>query len=106
MPIEVTEFTGTLFDLQDQRDDRYTLRVRHPAVPPRTFTAILQGVDWEFNRTPCFFAGNRQGGSVYEVLEPNDSVIEGDYEEYIVGGPFETGYTYGRFVEGVCLSTV
>ena len=103
VPIQVSAFTGTLFDQLDARSDRYTVAVQHPASPPRTFTAILLGVDWEFNRNPCFYAGNQQGGPIYEVADPNDSVIEGDYFDYEVPDAFETQFTYNRFVEGRCL---
>lgn len=102
VPIQVSAFTGTLFDLADARDDRYTVAVRHPSCPQRTFTAILLSVDWEFNRKPCFYAGNQQGGAIYEVEEPNDSVIEGDFEEYRVSGAFDVGFRFSRFNDALC----
>ena len=102
VPIWISEFTGTLFDPLDVRSDRYTVTVQHPASPQRRFTAILQNVDWEFNRIPCFFAGNQQGGSVYEVSEPNDSVIEGFFEDYQVSGSFDTQFPHSRFADQLC----
>ena len=56
----------------------------------RRFTGLLLSVNWEFQKTPCFYVGNQQGGPIYEVEDPNDSVIECRYEDYRVGGAFET----------------
>lgn len=105
VPILISEFTGTLFDVSDARDDRYTITVQHPSCPQRRFSAILLEVDWEFKQNPCFYAGNQQGGPIYEVEEPNDSVIEGDYENYRVLGDFSSEFAFSRFNEAMC-STV
>lgn len=102
VPITVSEFTGTLFDTSDNNVNRYTMSVNHPTSPQRNFAAILYGVDWESRRNPCFYAGNQQGGPIYEVEEPNDSVIEGDYEEYRVSDAFDPQFKYSKFVEGLC----
>lgn len=110
VPIQISEFTGTLFrdeaypdEELDERDDRFTVTVRHPGCPQqRTFTAILLGVDWEFNKTPCFYAGNQQGGPIREVEEPNESVIEGDYTDYRVESAFNTQFRFSRFSDQMC----
>lgn len=110
VPIEISEFTGTLFrdeaypdEELDERDDRYTVSVQHPSSPQRVFTAILLGVDWEFNRNPCFYAGNQQGGPIREVEEPNDSVIEGDFVDYEISSAFDTQYQFSRFADETCV---
>jgi hypothetical protein len=109
VPIEISEFTGTLFrdeaypdEELDIRDDRFTVAVAHPSCPRRVFTAILQSTDWEFNRNPCFYAGNQQGGPIREVEEPNDSVIEGDFLDYRVESAFDTNFRFSRFVNDKC----
>ena len=76
---------------------RYTLHVNN-----KTFTGLHYDLTWEFDDAPCLYSGNRQGGPIGEVREPNDPVIEGIYTEYIVSGLFETAYIYGRFNETIC----
>ena len=59
-------------------------------------------------RRPCYFVGNGQGGklSKEEISEPNDSVIEGRYTDYIVESTFATDYKYSHFDERKCNSAV
>ena len=47
--------------------------------------------------------GDRQSGPIYEVYEPNDGVIEGDYKDYQVTNAFsEVNYKFSRFNEMQC----
>ena len=104
VPIEVANFDGQV-DSSDELDleNRYSITVRHPdAERERTFTAILYDFNWEFTRQPCFYAGNQQGGPIAEVLDPNDSVIEGEYFDYQINELFATSYKFSRFEENVC----
>ncbi len=101
VPIEITNYTGPIFN--DPETARYQITVTHPDFSgTRSFTGLLSDVNWEFQRTPCFYAGNQQGGPIYEVEEPNDSVIEGEYDSYRVNGPFETDYVFSRFDSNQC----
>ena len=106
VPIEVADFDGQVessdvLDLQN----RYAITVTHPnAERERTFTAILYDFNWEFGRQPCFYAGNQQGGPIAEVLDPNDSVIEGEYFDYETEGLFATRYKFSRFEEQQCVA--
>ena len=50
----------------------------------RSFTGLYYDLTWEFEDGPCLYAGNRQAGPIYEIVEPNDPVIEGRYGEYVV----------------------
>ena len=75
------EFTGEFGD--EQRDDDYITTVRYPGTPPRRFVGIESSVTWELERRPCYFVGSGQAGPLVEVSEPNDSVIEGMYSDYI-----------------------
>ena len=51
----------------------------------------------------CLYVGDRQGGTIGEVEDPNDPVIQGTYKDYRVPGAFnETGYGFGRFDESLC----
>ena len=102
----MSEFNGTV-DSSDVLDlkNRYSITVTHPdASRERTFTALLYQFNWEFAPQPCFYAGNQQGGPIAEVMEPNDSVIEGEYFEYQTGGLFSTSFKYNRFEENQCVN--
>ena len=100
----VSEFNGVLKEGSEyERSSRFTITVDHPDAPSRVFSGLLQDINWEFQEGPCFYVGNQQGGTIYEVEEPNDSVIEGSYEDYRVGSPFETAFTFNRFEESRCL---
>ena len=50
----------------------------------------------------CFYVGNRQGGTIREVEDPNDSVIEGSYADYMTAGDFSTEFTFSHFDEDRC----
>ena len=65
---------------------------------PRSFVGLKNGVTWEMERRPCYFVGNGQGGklSKEEIADPNDSVIEGRYTDYIVESTFATDYKYSQ----------
>ena len=51
---------------------------------------------------PCVYAGNRNGGPVFEFDDPNNSVIEGNYTLYEVSNLFSTGFTYEQFDKARC----
>ena len=68
-------------------------------LPPGT---LWGSVTWELERRPCYFVGSGQAGPLAEVSEPNDSVIEGVYSDYIIESLFATSYTYSHFLEGRC----
>lgn len=97
-------FNGSV-DSDDTLDleNRYSITVTHPdASRERRFTAILYQFNWEFAKQPCFYAGNQQGGPIAEVMEPNDSVIEGEYSDYQMDGMFATEYKFNHFEEDQC----
>ncbi len=82
------------------------INVTHPDATggPRLITGVLDDQTWEFEQEPCFYVGNSQAGPIYEVKDPNDPVIEGSYDDYLVSGGYETGYAYSRFDETQCSS--
>ena len=53
---------------------------------------------------PCYYAGSSQGGRTGE-REENDSVIEGDYTDYQVGGLFDDNFIYSQFERDRCSQT-
>lgn len=78
------------------------IQVNHPDSDPRIFTGLLAGYSWEQDRSNCFYVGNRQAGSIVEVQDPNDPVIEGSYADYETGGEFNTDFKFSHFDEGRC----
>ena len=81
---------------------RYIIQVSHPSSTPRVFTGLLFPVTWEQQMSYCLYAGNRQGGTIQEVEDPNDSVIEGIYTDYIMNGEFTTDFKFSHFDESIC----
>jgi hypothetical protein len=68
---------------------------------PRTFPAWREQKTWD-NRMSCLYAGNQNGGTVFETVDAHDSLIEGEYKNYITGGPFSTVFTFTQFDETRC----
>ena len=110
--VNMTEFTGELNPELDPNDPsrnftRFVINMTRGDPPGyKAFTGVFYPLSWEFKDQPCIYAGNRQGGPIHEVLDPNDPVIEGTYRDYVVDGLFETEYVFGRFNESLCLGGV
>ena len=69
----------------------------------RSYTGWLYDLTWEFQEGPCLYVGNRQAGPIYEVMDPNDNVIEDRYKNYKVDSAFsEEGFDFGIFMEERC----
>lgn len=58
---------------------------------------------WD-NRRDCFYIGNQNGGTVFELPTAHDSFIEGDFREYQTSGQFDTNFKYSHFNEENCAS--
>ena len=56
-------------------------------------------LNWELERRPCIYVGNRQGGPVYEIADKdfNDAVIEGVYSDYIMRSAFSHTFKFSQF---------
>ena len=101
VPVDVTENTG-LFNGVIRNDD-YIITVNYPGSPPRCFITLGYSVTWEFERRPCLYAGNHQAGPPQEILDPNDSVIEGTYRDYEVDSLFSPDFGFSHFDESNCI---
>lgn len=100
--MEIKEFTGLRRDNKPAKN-RYMISFTRPISGRLTsFTGWLYSLTWERMQGPCLYAGNRQAGKIYEVDDPNDSVIEGNFTEYEVPGRFETSFKYSEFDETRC----
>ena len=81
------------------------VNVKHPQAPLRSFLADYYGHVWDGSPKPCLYAGSSQGGPISDV-EPNDSVIEGDYFQYEVGSLFDSNFRYNRLnTNETCLTS-
>lgn len=105
VPVTVKPYTGPVRADAPSNAHYYTINFTHPDQPtlPRFITGDLLDITWERQTEPCFYVGDVQGGSLYEVEENNDPVIQGSYRDYQVGGPFETAFTYSHFDTSRCL---
>ena len=74
----------------------------YPGKPERQFVGIKSSVTWEFEERDCLYVGNSQAGPLGEIVDPNDSVIEGTYDSYEVDSLFSPDYGFSRFDEENC----
>ncbi len=86
-------------------DDVNVLKINHPNSLVR-FVPVWSGHVWfdHKGRTSCLFAGDTQGGHVYEVESPNDSLIEGSYKDYIVSSIFANDFIFNKFQYKKCIA--
>ncbi len=105
MPVQVGPFSGQLKEPKFGGEDRYTVSFsREMGGKVTSFTGLLQEQTWNKEPYPCLYAGDRQGGPIYEVIEPNDPVLDGSYKDYIVPSVFsEKDFAFGLFDNTKCL---
>ena len=104
MPVTVTPYTGPVRSISPPGARYFTINFTHPDYPqPRLITGELAFLTWESRREPCYYVGDIQGGPLYEVKQDNDPVIQGVYQDYEVGGSFETMFAYSHFKPSKCI---
>ena len=101
VPINVTENTGSFNGML--RDDDYIITVFYPGSPPRSFVGLESSMTWENEQRPCLYVGNPQAGPLDEIVDPNDSVIEGTYRDYEVASLFSPDFVFSYFDETFCI---
>ena len=101
--IDVVPYNGTDDDGVNVQN-HYIVTVDHPDAPERKFIGSMYFLTWEFEETPCIYAGNGQGGPLAEfsTTSTNDPVIQGEYTDYSVTRPFEVDFVYAIEDEGSC----
>ena len=94
----VTKYTKPLRD-GIVENNTYLVELMPENKPNRRFIGFLEERTWNLEKSPCIYAGNSQGGPIYEVAdgEPNDSVIEGAIEDYST-----KNFTYDHFDKRRC----
>jgi len=81
------------------------VNVKHPQAQLRSFLADYYNRVWDGSPRPCLYAGSAQAGPISDV-EPNDSVIEGNYFEYEVSNLFDFQFKYNRLnITQQCLTS-
>ena len=80
----------------------YEITVEYPGSKPRSFIDVLHSRTWELDKQPCLYVGDSQVGPPNKVPNLNNSVIEGDYTDYIITTLFSTDYKYSHFERTQC----
>lgn len=86
----------------DNRVTPYIVRVDHQDDPPREFVAELFQRTWEKSMKPCLYAGDGQGGRLFEPVTPNDPVIAGTFRDYAVSDLFGSDFIYNKLQQRNC----
>ena len=79
----------------------YAIRVNATSGDTRSFVGELYNRPCEI-MLPCLFTGNRQGGATNAFSDPNDSVIQGSLDDYIVSNLFDSNFTFSTFDSVAC----
>ena len=96
IPLTIAPYVGPYGDGIAQLSDKiYSITASYPGAPERTFIADYGKRDWLDNR-PCLYAGNRNGGPIWEV-KGSSSVIEGKASDYKVDGLFDTDFQFSKY---------
>ena len=99
IPIDVVRYSQSFGGAV--RSDTYEITVNYPG-QRRQFVGLLHPLTWELESRQCLYVGNRQGGPIDEVDDPNDSVLQGKYDDYEIGNLFDTEFDYGHFEDDRC----
>ena len=75
----------------------HLIQVPVPSSAPRQFFGVLYGKTWQLEDRPCLYVGDSQGGPDTENGGPPDSVIEGEYTDYMTDEPFHVDFRFSRF---------
>ena len=97
----VIQYVGDLVYSGYGEEEFYNVTVKPSSPDARSFVGIKHHVTWEWKEKDCLYVGDRQGGPAGEV-ERDGSVIEGNYQDYIIDTPYGTQFKYNVF-DFVCL---
>ena len=90
-------YSVTTDDHIEPDPNQYAVSVTNRSGKTRKFFAVHVPRSWDKYSKRCLYAGNTQGGKIYEVPSLPGSVIEGCYDEYAVDGLFDPDYKYNQF---------
>lgn len=104
IPIGIEPFTHTgVPDPYFLEEELFVITVNPTNSEQRQFVAERYEQTWDTTEGLCFYAGSYQGGPVQEIEEPNDSVIQGSWQNYRVSGLFSSRFVYSQFNESMCM---
>ena len=100
VPVDITNEGIKLRQRHDKEVDKFrVITFTQSDGNVRNVPAKLQSRTWSSSQvSPCLYAGDSEGGHLFEVEEPNDSLLEGSYEDYVMAALFSTKYKYSKFV--------
>jgi collagen type VI alpha len=98
--ISTSEFVGQLRN-GDSVDDLVMVTLTPSQSPARRFPAWQETKTWD-NRMTCLYAGNQNGGTIYEVADDHDTLIQGVYKDYITDSAFSTNFRFSQFNSTQC----
>lgn len=101
IPVGITPFTGKNV-YGKTMNNAFTVNLSTRG-KDRSYVGFLYHLTWEFHEGPCLYVGDGQSGSIYEIENPNDGVIEGTYMDYIVSEGFVDDFKFGLFDKERCL---
>ena len=99
IPIDVVRYNQSFGGAV--RSDTYTITVNYPN-QRRQFVGLLHPLTWELDFRQCLYVGNRQGGPIDEVSDPNDPVLQGEYTNYRVNDLHGTNFAFAHFESSRC----
>ena len=104
IPISYTPYDGELPDYLDALKEKLHIVTVEPenGSPVRNFLAEEFSRTWENRQDTCFYAGNGQAGRSGMVAAADDSVIEGNYSDYLMSSIFEDDFVYSQFEGSQC----
>lgn len=97
VPIEVDDFP-----LDPPALPHYTVNVTASNGISRAFVGMFYERAWDLSESPCLYVGNKQGGPSGEFDDPNDSVLQGSYQDYEVSTLFSNDFIYSVFESDTC----
>ena len=100
VPVQITNEGIKLRQRHDMEVDKFrVITFTQSDGNVRNVPARLQSHTWSSSQvSPCLYAGDSEGGHLFEVEEPNDSLLEGSYQDYVMETLFSTKYKFSKFV--------
>ena len=92
--------TTQVFDVDE---DHYIVTVSPPGRPARHFISDRFHRVWDNSKRVCYYAGNSQGGRSGELPAADDSVIEGNYRDYLVAHLYANDFIFNEFENERCV---
>lgn len=91
------------FDINSDINSTYAITVDSTKFSgeARSFVSLLYARPGEI-MLPCLFTGDRQGGATNAFDDPNDSVLQGSFEDYEVSDLFDTNFKFSVFNSTIC----